>query len=159
MIDVSVIAAAILYLCTLPSGRYSDHLGDKPATRAREIAAHLINAAKLHDVDPFLLTALAYRESTFDQAAVSAEASFGLLQVNVRGWGREALHRCLVRPGECLWWQAFYGAHAFSHYKRKCGTEGRALTAYRTGRCGPPGPEAMKVLDVRRQLRARQLSP
>jgi hypothetical protein len=152
---IAYLATAILMLCTLPSGSYCGHLGPKPATRAREIATVLADAATSNGVDPYLLTALAFRESTFDRAAVSAEASFGLLQVNARGWGRDALHRCLVTPSDCLWWQAYAGARAMSHYQKLCGTAGRALTAYRTGRCAAPGPRALEVLETRRLIVAK----
>jgi hypothetical protein len=152
---ITKIAAIILWLSLLPSGRYPAHMTDHPAQRARVLAEVIVQTAEEHGLDPVTMVALARHESGFDQAAVSAEGAFGIFQAHPRYWGRELLKRCLGNPQECLWWQSWTGAAAFAFYVKRCGSEGRALTAYRSGRCGAPGPEALKVLATRKAIRRR----
>jgi hypothetical protein len=156
---ISYIAAAILSLCSMPGGGFCEQLGDRPAKRARELASVLFDAAESHHIDPFMLTALAFRESSFDQSAVSAAASFGLLQVNARGWGRVALSRCLVSPEDCLRSQVQAGAEALAHYARKCGPDARAVAAYRHGHCVAPRDIDHQVIATRNALHAKWGKP
>jgi hypothetical protein len=144
---------AILALSMLPSGRYPDHMTIAPRDHARELATVLSDAATSHGIDPALLTALAWHESGFEVHAVSRAGAIGLLQLNVRSWGRLPLQLCLIDPRNCAWWNSWHGARAYAHYLGRCGSEGRALVAYRTGRCKAPGPEARKVLATRARIR------
>jgi hypothetical protein len=157
---IAAITAAILFLSTLTSGAYAPHLANHPRgpeVRAQEIAQVLVDAANTHGVDPYLLTALAYRESSFDPGAVSNVGAFGLLQTHVRWSGKEVLNRCMIYPEHCLHWQADAGAKALAYYIQVCHSEARALHAFRTGDCGRPGrngPQTKKVLVLRNQLKA-----
>lgn len=157
---IQSIVAAVLFLCTLPSGAYAPHLANHPLgaeVRAEQIASVLIESAEEHHVDPFLLTALAYRESGFDVGAVSKVGAFGLLQTHVKWSGKEVLNRCMLWPEHCLHWQADAGAKALAYYIAVCHSEARALHAFRTGDCGRPGrngPQTKKVLVLRNQLKA-----
>lgn len=153
---ITLIAELILALCRLDSGSYAPQLGPVPEIRALHLAQALADAAALHDVDPLLLTALAYRESSFDSAAVSPVGAFGLMQLNPRYWGRTALYACLSRPNECDRWNAYYGAQSLKHYIDRCKSEASALRAYRTGSCGRAGPQTQKVLVLRALLRRAQ---
>lgn len=153
---IESILSAILFLCTLPGGGYARQLGDHPRERAEEIATVIVDAASNHGVDPYLLAALAYKESGFDHAAVSPEASFGLLQVNARGWGRKALNKCLIDPRFCLFWSTWSGAEAFAHYLKRCGTEARAVAAYRFGHCVKPRRIDLEVIRVRNEIKRTQ---
>lgn len=147
------LTAAILWLTLLPSGRYPEHMTIAPRDHARELATVLADSATSHDIDPALMAALAFHESGFDVHAVSRAGAWGLLQLNVRSWGRVPFRLCTIDPHWCAWWNSWYGAEAFAHYLRKCRSEGRALVAYRTGRCKAPGPEARKVLVTRARIR------
>lgn len=152
---IAALTAAILTLCTF-NGSLAPHLwqqGMQPHQRARQIAEYTIDAGKSNDVDPYLMIALMRYESHFDESRVSKEGAFGLMQLNPKFWGRDALRLCIIDPVNCDWWNTWHGAQAIAHYKKKCGSEGRALVAYRTGRCGPVGPRARLVLNLRRELR------
>lgn len=150
---IALIAELILALCRLDSGSYAPQLGAVPEMRALYLAQALHDAATVHHVDPLLLTALVYRESSFDSAAVSPIGAFGLGQLLTRYWGREALRLCLIDPSSCDRWNLFHSARAVAHYRKRCGSDGFAITAYRTGRCGPTGPQARKVIALRNAMR------
>lgn len=151
---IAAIAVAILTLCALPGGGYARQLGSAPEARAEEIAAAIVDAANDYGVDPALLAALAWRESGFDPSRVSKFGAFGLFQAHPRWWGQELFGQCMDSPSTCLQSQARIGAKALAYYLYTCRTPARAVTAYRSGKCGPTNDETRKVLHVRAQIRA-----
>jgi hypothetical protein len=154
---LALIQAAILALVTLPDGTFAPHFAQHPAgpvARSEHVAQLLVAAGKAHDVDPYLLTALAYHESGFDFAAVSSVGAVGPLQVMPAYWGREPFKLCLRHPIHCEWYLLSGGAKALSHYIAKCNSEARGVTAYRVGACRPVGPRARQVMRLRAAIRA-----
>lgn len=151
---IAQLASAILVFCTL-NGSFVPHmwLRGNPQARAYEIAHLTAEVSVDVGVDPWLMLALEARESSFDASRISKAGAFGLVQLNPRFWGREALRLCMIDPINCDYWNLWHGAKALAFYQSKCKSDGRALVAYRTGRCGKVGPEARKVLVLRDRMR------
>lgn len=141
------IAAAILFL-----------VSSLDPVRAVELGTCITRAAEQTGEDPYVLTALYKHESGFDVSAMNARTgAFGLAQLHPLFWGKDLVRGCGQNPTLCTWLQVLRGAEALHHYRQKCGSVGRAVTAYRVGHCrqGPHGPETLKVLRTSYQIRAR----
>jgi hypothetical protein len=143
------LVAAILYLASYPSYLFAG------PSNADTIGQAVIDAAQAHDVDPYLLIALLSHESDFLPQARSKVGAWGIAQLHPGYWGRDAKRKCNASPGLCTWWSVWYGAIALRHYQRTCGSEAKAITAYRVGHCSGVGPKARQVLRTRALIRRK----
>lgn len=142
---------------------YAPHLAQHalpPKVRAAQIAEYYDRAAKASDLPASLLLAKDYHESSLDALAVSRRGARGMSQLNPKTpWGKSWQKDCALDHYACQELNVVYGALALKHYVDTCGSTARALTAYRTGKCGPPGPRAMATMQLARVLQNRLRFP
>lgn len=123
------IARALLEHVRLPSGHYVAHCRSAHGgceARMRRTAELFVRSGFDHRIDPWLLAAIALRES--------GEA--GLMQLHPRSRaGREAAERCAASPRACPAIQVDAAARLLRASIDRCGSEALALGAYNTGRC------------------------
>lgn len=125
---------------------------------AREIAA----AARRHGLDPFLLGALAWRESGLDPAVLGRNREAGIVQLHPRGAGRgvryveDARFRaaCQREVDACQGPVLDRGAETLAREIARCGSLRAALGAFASGRCTGGAAQAQRVLEEERALRA-----
>lgn len=113
--------------------------------RLRAFAGMFVEAGARHGVDPYLLAAMASRESGLYPWALGAVGEVGILQLHPHGVGRDIARR-LARPGVRARCERQAGAcqaevvdTAARHLRAclaACGTVSGALGAYNRGRCG-----------------------
>jgi hypothetical protein len=102
------------------------------------------DAAERHTLDPFLLAAVAVRESALDPEAAGAAGERGIVQLHPRGSGArvryvrsESYRRsCARRPGACQEEVLDVGARLLARNIERCGGVREALGAYNRGECG-----------------------
>jgi len=105
--------------------------------RVRSIAVELVRAARAHRVDPWLLAAMALRESGLNPEAVGAIGEVGVLQLHPRSaHGQRARAACRRAPGRCGAAVIWIAAEHLAAVQAICGSEGAALGAYNRGECG-----------------------
>jgi hypothetical protein len=123
--------------------------------RLFEFAHYLRDAGARNGIDPWLLAAMAFRESGLNPFAVGGVGELGILQLhprsptskNVRfvkdGWYRM---RCKREPGACQREVVDRAAEVLARAVVLCGGDmDRALSAYNTGRCGGNSSYARRV--------------
>ncbi|MDW8362853.1 MAG: transglycosylase SLT domain-containing protein [Myxococcales bacterium] len=125
-------------------------------------ARWIAGAARAHGVDPWLLAAIAVRESGLDPFAVGRDGEHGIVQLHPRGVGRGVRFvaseryraRCSRAAGACQQEVLDVGARHLADAIAGCGGDPVAgLGAYNSGRCGPTR-YVVRVLLERRRLRA-----
>lgn len=105
--------------------------------RLRAIALEMIRAGRIHGVDPWLLAAMAYRESGLNPDAIGAVGEVGVLQLHPRSArGRRALAACARAPSRCTAAVIWLAAEGLAASIARCGSEPAALGAYNRGHCG-----------------------
>ncbi|MCA9610397.1 MAG: transglycosylase SLT domain-containing protein [Myxococcales bacterium] len=129
--------------------------------RERTLAfARLIgDVSQEHQVDPFLLAAIAIRESGLDPTAAGAAGERGIVQLHPRGSGSsvryvqsEAYRRsCARRPDACQREVLEAGAALLSRGIQRCGGVREGLGAYNRGVCGATR-YATRVMTERQRL-------
>lgn len=110
------------------------------ATFARMIGS----ASEHHDLDPFLLAAVAVRESGMNPLAAGAAGERGIVQLHPRGSGagirfvrsESYRHYCEHQPGACQDEVLEAGARLLSRSIERCGSVREGLGAYNRGECG-----------------------
>ncbi len=152
--SVSGITKAVTFLIQ----RDPHQLQNNPA-RIAEISVALCDAGSRYDVDPYLLTAMAWRESTFRPIVLSLKklgpaGEKGLLQV-----GREAAATCPHFMTDVKG-QALCGARWLAQAYRECGdntTDEQGLAMYASGNtCNMKGDKHLTwVVNRRINLRNR----
>jgi hypothetical protein len=121
--------------------------------RARRMAALFVHAGRDHDVDPWLLTAIALRESGGNPDAIGARGEAGLMQLHPQSRaGRLAAQLCAETPAHCPAIQIDGAARVLRASIDACGSEAAALGRYNTGRCGE-NAYAVSVLARRDRMR------
>lgn len=123
------------------------------------IAAVLARSGRAHGVDPFLLAAVAMRESGLNPFAEGGVGERGIVQLHPRGAGsrvrfvRSGSHRrrCERRPDACQDEVLDAGANLLSRALRRCGNVEEALGAYNTGVCQVTS-YSRRVLEERQRL-------
>ena len=131
--------------------------------RLSEFAHYLVDAGQTYGIDPWLMAAMAFRESGMNPFAKGAVGELGILQINpgrrdareVRfirdAWYRQ---RCRREPGACQREVVEHAAQVLSHALALCGGDvPAALGAYNTGHCGGNKNYAKRVLSERDELR------
>lgn len=120
--------------------------------RISRYAAWFMQAARAHAVDPWLLAAMAVRESGLNPNVVGAVGEFGVMQLHPKSpWGRVAKKRC-QKAASCTEVVIDVAAELVARYMRLCSTETKALGAYNSGACLDNG-YAKRVLREREQLK------
>lgn len=145
------LADAIETRLTLPGGGYVRHCRRAEGgcrARAERLAELFLEAGERYGVDPWLLAAMAAKESGMDSSAVGRVGELGLMQLHPRSpWGRRALRR--VRAGEPADAVVVDEAAALlAAAIARCTEIDAALGAYNSGRCGP-NRYAERVLRIR----------
>lgn len=126
---------------------YVQHCRSAPegcASRVATFARLIGEASRRHDLDPFLLAAMAVRESGMNPLAAGAAGERGIVQLHPRGPGAgirfvrsEAYRRhCERRAGVCQEEVLDAGAQLLSRSLERCGSVRDALGAYNRGLCG-----------------------
>jgi hypothetical protein len=130
--------------------------------RLSAFAGYLVSAANRTKLDPWLLAAMAFKESGFNPFALGSLGEMGILQINPERrdarevrfmrdeWYRK---RCRREPGACQQEVVDHAAQVLSRSFEKCGADVMdALGAYNTGRCGGNDRYAKRVLTERAEL-------
>ncbi|MDH5672064.1 MAG: lytic transglycosylase domain-containing protein [Myxococcales bacterium] len=131
--------------------------------RLGEFAHYLVKAGRERGVDPWVMAAMAFRESGFNPFALGSLGEMGILQINpgrkdarsVRfiqdDWYRK---RCRRQPGACQLEIVRHAAAVLARSLERCsGDMVEALGAYNTGRCGGNNRYAKRILNDRLELR------
>lgn len=131
--------------------------------RLAAFAEYLVDVGTRRGTDPWLMAAMAFKESGFNPFALGSVGELGLLQINperkdangvrfVRDeWYRK---RCRNEPGACQREVIDHAAQVLSRSFQRCnGDVVGALGAYNTGRCAGNLSYAKRVLDERVELR------
>jgi hypothetical protein len=124
-------------------------------------AAMLTDAASRHDLDPFLLAAIAMRESTYNPAAIGRAREAGIVQLHPRGEGhdirfvqdRAYRERCLAFVDACQEEVVERAAESIARSIERCGSLPRALGRYASGSCDRASSYAEHVFEERDRLR------
>jgi hypothetical protein len=127
--------------------------------RVGTFARMMADAADAHGLDPFLLAAVAVRESGMNPLAAGAAGERGIVQLHPRGPGRrvefvQSEHyraRCARRPDVCQTEVLEAGAALLSRAIGRCGGVREALGAYNRGTCGETD-YARRVMRERQRL-------
>lgn len=130
--------------------------------RVAAFARMLTDAARATGLDPFLLGALAWRESGLNPAAVSRRGAAGILQLHPRGVGRgmrfvtdRAYRRaCQSEIEACQGPIVTRGAEALAGAIERCGSLRSALGAYASGHCTERPAHIDRVLEEQETLRS-----
>lgn len=117
---------------------------DRCERRIRLFTSYFQAAGERHGVDPWLLAAMARRESGFHPMAQGSIGEFGIMQLHPQGVGRRSRYvqnaryreRCQRVPGACQEEVVDLGASLIGRAIQRCGDEASALGAYNRGECG-----------------------
>lgn len=133
------------------------------AARLEAFSGYFAEAGVRYNVDPWLLAAMAFRESSLNPFATGALGERGLLQIHPKSpWGRQVRfvkdsdfrQRCLRQTGACQRELIQRATDLLARSLRLCdGDLVAALGSYNTGRCGGNPDYARKVLETRNELR------
>jgi hypothetical protein len=131
--------------------------------RMGEFAQYLTESGERHGIDPWLLAAMAFRESGLNPFAVGAVGELGILQLHPKSpmaksvrfvrdqWYRQ---RCKREPGACQREVVERAAVMLEYSLEVCGGDlNKALGAYNTGHCGGSSRYVARVLGERERLK------
>lgn len=131
-------------------------------SRLSTFATYLVEAGSQYGVDPWLMAAMAFKESGFNPFALGSLGELGILQINpgrrdaqnVRFVRDEYYRRrCRKEPGACQREVIQHAAQLLGRAVEKCGRDMKeALGMYNTGRCGGNKTYAKGILDTRDEL-------
>ena len=110
-------------------------------------ARWIAEVARAKAIDPFVLAAMAVRESGLDPFVQGLAGEMGIVQLHPRGVGHRVRfvrneayrRRCAAAPGACQREVLEMGAQHLADAIARCESLEAALGAYNTGRCGPTG--------------------
>ena len=131
--------------------------------RLLQFAHYLIDAGERYEVDPWLLAAMAFRESGMNPFAVGGVGEMGILQLhpkNPRSKNVRFVHdewyrnRCKKEVGSCQREVVERAAEILARSLDMCGGDlKQALGAYNSGKCGGNKRYAAKILRERDNLK------
>ena len=112
--------------------------------RIAAFARWMVELSREHGIDPFVLAAMAVRESGLDPFAEGGAGEMGIVQLHPRGVGRSVRfvrseayrRRCARSPGACQREILEVGAQHLAAAVERCGDLESGLGAYNTGVCG-----------------------
>lgn len=125
---------------------------------ATDLQLHIISEAEAHSIDPVIIFAMAFRESSFNPAAIGDNGnSFGLLQIQHR-WHQERMERLgcsdLLDPFQNVTVGVDILAEQIDRYE---GNIAKALVAYNQGHfTGTVTDYAKDVLEKAEELRSAE---
>lgn len=142
---------------------YVKHCRDSDVGCSRRVfsLARLIDEASArYRLDPFLLAAVAVRESGLNPFAAGSIGERGLVQLHPRGAGARVRfvqseryrRRCARRPDACQAEVLDAGAHLLARCLRRCRRVKDALGAYNRGKCGETNYARMVMRERQRLL-------
>jgi Transglycosylase SLT domain len=130
--------------------------------RMREFARYLSDAGNRYEIDPWLLAAMAFKESGLNPYAVGAVGELGILQLhpkNRRSKGVRFVHdaayrqHCKREAGACQREVVERAAQLLAKSLEKCeGDMKQALGMYNSGHCNAKSPYIARVLGERAKL-------
>lgn len=155
---------ARLTVWTTPDGReihvsHCRHIRGGCRARLVTFARWMVQVADEHGIDPFLLAAVAVRESGLDPFAHGPAGERGIVQLHPNGVGahvrfvRSEAYRksCRHKTGACQLEVLEAGARLIADSIEQCGSEAAGLGAYNSGVCGA-NAYSRRVLEERDRL-------
>jgi hypothetical protein len=130
--------------------------------RLSQFAHYLVDASQAHGIDPWLMAAMALKESGLNPFAKGPAGELGILQIHPKR--RDALHvrfirdewyrlRCRREPGACQREIVDHAARVLARSVEMCGGDIKgALGLYNTGRCGGSRAYAKRILLERGEM-------
>lgn len=128
--------------------------------RIAMFAQWIAQVAREHELDEYLLAAVALRESGLNPDVKGSAGERGIVQLHPKGVGHGVRYveseiyrrRCRQEPGACQRKVLEAGAEHLANAVEHCDSLEAALGAYNTGRCVET-PYARRVLEERARLR------
>jgi hypothetical protein len=124
--------------------------------RLSEFAHYLVDAGQAYGIDPWLMAAMALKESGLNPFAKGRVGELGILQIHPKRrdarqvrFIRDEWYRltCRREPGACQREVVRHAAHVLARSLERCGGDLKgALGLYNTGRCGGNRAYAKRVL-------------
>jgi hypothetical protein len=137
--ETAALTSVLLEHFRLGSGHYVLHCRRAHGgceARARRMAALFVRAGRDHDVDAWLLAAIALRESGGNPDAIGARGEIGLMQLHPQSRaGRLAAQLCAETPAHCPAIQIDGAARVLRASIDTCGSVDGALARYNSGAC------------------------
>jgi soluble lytic murein transglycosylase-like protein len=113
--------------------------------RVAQLARWIVEVSQAHEVDPWVLAAMAVRESGLNPFAIGRAGERGVVQLHPQGSHSRGItfvrsegyrRRCARQPGACQREILDAGAQHLSQWVRRCGSLEAALGGYNRGACG-----------------------
>ncbi|MDH5493035.1 MAG: lytic transglycosylase domain-containing protein [Myxococcales bacterium] len=135
--------------------------------RIAAMARLFATVSRRHGVDPFLLAAVALRESGLNPFAEGGAGERGIVQLHPRGVGSRVRFvrndayrsRCRRSADACQEEVLDAGAALIAASMERCGGAAEGLGAYNTGRCGETGYSRRVLRERLRLLRLAKTRP
>ena len=142
--------------------KHCRHAAEGCDTRLAEFSRYMREAGEQYGLDPWLLAAMAFRESGLNPFAVGTRGEKGILQLHPKNRRAKSVRfvqdasywtRCQQQPGACQREVVERAAFILASSLNKCGGDlQQALGMYNTGRCGGSLTYAKRVLQERARL-------
>lgn len=108
------------------------------AVHVLAISGYIVEAARKNELDPYLLAAVAWKESRFVAYATGDVKERGVFQIHPKtrsNFEFLANPACEKKQGQCQQEVVDYGAQLLVRYSDRCGSLDGGLSAWNTGRC------------------------
>jgi hypothetical protein len=142
--------------------KHCRHAAEGCDARLAEFSRYLLESGAQYGLDPWVLAAMAFRESGLNPFAVGTRGEKGILQLHPKNRRAQSVRfvqdesyraRCQTQAGACQREVVERAAFILASSLTKCGGDlEQALGMYNTGRCGGSGTYAKRVLKERARL-------